>query len=420
MNHPATAPPLSNAHLAPSTEGPRAPATTLEMTALRSPVVDPGRPAGVPSSPPLELPPPLLDSALPTTPVPQRGGALAVFVAFLVGTMVMGVAFGVYALGHRHGRSGDGSSASGSGLDIRAILDKAQPSVVTIQTGHRDSIFGGSGSGVVISADGLILTNAHVIEGAAGVITVRFNDGSTASAELVGAVTAQDVALIRADRGGLIPAELGVSADLRVGDDVVAIGNALNLGGDPSVTRGIVSALNRSISDGEVSLQNLIQTDAAINPGNSGGPLVNAQGRVVGINTAIIDGAQNVGFSIAIDSIKDLIPRLEAGEGDITGDTALLGVRTSTLDDSVTDEIREQYGITAQTGALIQGVEPESPAADGGLEVGDVVVGFGDSSVTSSEGLRALVRAAEPGDTVTITVERAGRRRSFEVTLGSN
>src|SRR5690606_21003684 len=137
------------------------------------------------------------------------------------------------------------------------------------------------------------LTNAHVIAGAGGSIQVRFNDGTTGSARLVGADTGQDIALIRADRDGLTAAVLGSSSNLRVGDDVVAIGNALNLGGDPSVTRGIVSAKDRSITDGRVSLDNLIQTDAAINPGNSGGPLVDAEGRVVGINTAIIEGAQN-------------------------------------------------------------------------------------------------------------------------------
>ncbi len=387
-------------------------------------MADHWRPVGTPSSPPVDVPPPLLDGPVPGSTPPRRGNALAVFIAFLVGALVVGSAFGVYALGHRHGRDGDvanGASATTIGaLDIRAILDKAQPSVVTIQTGHDDSIFGGSGSGVVISEDGLILTNAHVVEGAGGVITVRFNDGTTAPAELVGAETAQDIALIRARRTGLTPAVLGSSANLRVGDDVVAIGNALNLGGDPSVTRGIVSAKDRSISDGRVSLEHLIQTDAAINPGNSGGPLVDAEGRVVGINTAIIEGAQNVGFSIAIDSVKDLIPRLEAGEGDLTGNTALLGIRSVTVDEDLDQAVRTQYGVTAEAGALVAAVEPDSPASDGGIEVGDVVVDFDGTAVVSSEQLTGLVRSAEPGDRVTVTVERMGRRTNLEVTLGSN
>lgn len=353
----------------------------------------------------------------------ERSHTLVAFVSFLVGALVVGAAFGVYALGDRRTGQGSGRAAAGgpvTALDIRAILDRAQPSVVTIQTGHEDSIFGGSGSGVIISDDGLILTNAHVIAGAGGAIQVRYHDGTTGRASLVGADTGQDIALIRADRRGLTPATLGSSANLRVGDDVVAIGNALNLGGDPSVTRGIVSAKDRSITDGRVSLNHLIQTDAAINPGNSGGPLVDAEGRVVGINTAIIDGAQNVGFSIAIDSVKALIPELEAGGGDITSNTALLGIRSVTVDANLDDSLRERYGVVAATGALVAAVEPESPAADGGLEVGDVVVEFDGTRIATNDQLTREVRSRAPGDTVTVTVERQGRRRSFEVTLGSN
>jgi putative serine protease PepD len=345
-------------------------------------------------------------------------------VAFLVGALLVGAAFGAYALGVRHAEDRavavPGADDPVTALEIREILDRAQPSVVTIQTGHSDSIFGGSGSGVIISEDGLILTNAHVIEGAGGQIEVRFDDGSTGRASLVGADTGQDIALIRAERTGLTAAVLGSSANLRVGDDVVAIGNALNLGGDPSVTRGIVSAKDRSITDGRVSLDNLIQTDAAINPGNSGGPLVDAEGRVVGINTAIIEGAQNVGFSIAIDSVKALLPDLEAGEGDLTPRTALLGIRSVTVDSSLDASVRQQYGIVANSGALVAAVDPESPAEDGGLEVGDVVVEVDGTPITTNAQLTEVIRARAPGDTVTITVERQGRRRSFDVTLGSN
>ena len=386
-------------------------------------MADQDRPHGAGATPPTRLPAPLIDRPVPgAAPRRERSHALTAFVSFLVGALVVGAAFGVYALSER--RSDGTRAISGddpvTALDIRKILDKAQPSVVTIQTGHQDSIFGGSGSGVIISDDGLILTNAHVIAGAGGTIEVRFDDGSTGAANLVGADTGQDIALIRADRGGLTPAELGSSANLRVGDDVVAIGNALNLGGDPSVTRGIVSAKDRSITDGRVSLDHLIQTDAAINPGNSGGPLVDAAGRVVGINTAIIEGAQNVGFSIAIDSVKALLPSLESGGGDLTGNTALLGVRSITVDADLDPGLRQQYGVVADAGALIAAVEPELPAEDGGLEVGDVVVELNSDPVGTNEQLTEAVRSHEPGDAVTITVERQGRRRSFDVTLGSN
>ncbi len=147
---------------------------------------------------------------------------------------------------------------------------------------------------------------------------------------------------------------------------------------------------------------------------------MDAEGRVVGINTAIIEGAQNVGFSIAIDSVKDLIPRLEAGEGDLTGNTALLGIRSVTVDEDLDQAVRTQYGVTAEAGALVAAVEPDSPASDGGIEVGDVVVDFDGTAVVSSEQLTGLVRSAEPGDRVTVTVERMGRRTNLEVTLGSN
>ncbi|MCO5322504.1 MAG: trypsin-like peptidase domain-containing protein, partial [Microthrixaceae bacterium] len=192
------------------------------------------------------------------------------------------------------------NSVSGEALDIRALLEKVQPSVVSIHTGTREGE--AAGSGVVLSADGLVLTNAHVVEGAT-LIEVDFADGQTVEARLIGAAPESDVALVKAEGldGEAVPAELGSSSDLLVGDDVVAIGNALNLGAEPSVTTGIVSQTGRSISapDGTV-LDDLIQTDAAINPGNSGGPLVNAQGQVVGVNTAILADAQNIGFALEI------------------------------------------------------------------------------------------------------------------------
>jgi S1-C subfamily serine protease len=171
----------------------------------------------------------------------------------------------------------------------------------------------------------------------------------------------------------------------------------------------------------EFRSSNLIQTDAAINPGNSGRA---AGGRRSGgwwaSTPPSSKGAQNVGFSIAIDSVKDLIPRLEAGEGDLTGNTALLGIRSVTVDEDLDQAVRTQYGVTAEAGALVAAVEPDSPASDGGIEVGDVVVDFDGTAVVSSEQLTGLVRSAEPGDRVTVTVERMGRRTNLEVTLGSN
>jgi putative serine protease PepD len=347
-------------------------------------------------------------------------------VAFLVGSLVVGAAFATYALGDRDDRRSSGVASRTSSqrvdtvtsLEIRKILDIAQPSVVSITTGSADSIFGGAGSGVVISEDGLILTNAHVVASSGGKISVRFNDGTEARATIVGASSKDDIALLRAERTGLTPATLGSSANLRVGDDVVAIGNALALGGDPSVTRGIVSAKDRSINDGTIALDHLIQTDAAINPGNSGGPLVNAAGEVVGINTAIIDGAQNVGFSLAIDQVEELLPDLEAGMGDVNPDAAVLGVEALTVDDELDENVRSDFGVTASSGALVTRVEPDSAASDAGILPGDVVVEFAGEPVVTNDQLTDAVQARSKGDRVVITVEREGRRRNFDVTLG--
>ena len=153
---------------------------------------------------------------------------------------------------------------------------------------------------------------------------------------------------------------------MQVGDDVVAIGNALNLGGPPSVTEGIISATDRSIQAQDVTLDNLIQTDAAINPGNSGGPLLNADGQVVAINTAIIDTAQNIGFAIAIDSIKPLIDEIKQGQGTVTPDTAFLGVSTKDVG-SMTPDVLAQYGVKTSDGAFVVDIQPGSAAGVGGL-----------------------------------------------------
>jgi S1-C subfamily serine protease len=314
-----------------------------------------------------------------------------------------------------------GPSGVAEVLDIRAVLRKVQPSVVSIETGsvgQGGGLFGrGAGTGVIISEDGLILTNNHVIESADS-ITVRLFDGRELPADLVGSSPADDVALVHIrDVSGLTPAELGESSELVVGDEVVAIGNALDLEGTPTVTRGIVSALNRSIDAGSESLDNLIQTDAAINPGNSGGPLVNVDGQVVGINTAIIDGAQNLGFAIAIDPIKPLIEDIQNGGGDVRG-LAFLGVSSievSELDQATLDN----FGITSDSGAVIVAITPGSAAEELGLEEGDVVTSVDGQAVTTPEDLGQSIRSHEPGDEITVEWQRDGETQSGTATLGS-
>lgn len=303
----------------------------------------------------------------------------------------------------------------GKSLDLRNILDKVGPSVVSIHTGTRQGE--AAGSGVVINKDGLILTNAHVIDGAS-TINVEFIDGQSAAATVVGAVQARDVALIKVSGvSNLKPAELGASSDLQVGDDVVAIGNALNLGDTPSVTTGIVSALGRSLqSPTGYLLTDLIQTDAAINPGNSGGPLVNSQGQVVGINTAILQDAQNIGFSLSIDSIRSIIDDVAAGRA-VNLKRPLLGVES--LDVAYLDpQVIDRFKINSTSGAFVQRVTSGSGADEAGLQAGDVITGVDGKAIKSAADLTKRIGEKKPGTKVEISFERSGVSKTVTATLG--
>jgi putative serine protease PepD len=311
-------------------------------------------------------------------------------------------------------------TTSKGSLDIGAILEKVQPSVVSIET--TEQTFQGqvsaAGSGIVLSADGLVLTNAHVVAGL-GDITVVMSDGTKHPATLVGSSPDDDIAVLKAEGAkGLTPADLGSSADLQVGEEVIAIGNALNLGGQPTVTRGIVSAKDRDLTAQGVELQGLIQTDAAINPGNSGGPLVNAAGQVIGMNTAIVADAQNLGFSIAIDTAKPIVKDIEAGKGTVTPNGAFLGV--STLDLSgLTDAQRERFDAQVDTGALVTEVVPGSAAADGGLQVGDVIAKVDGHSIDQAADVRDVILDHKAGDKIDIEVARGKDHKTVSVTLGT-
>jgi S1-C subfamily serine protease len=304
-------------------------------------------------------------------------------------------------------------------VDIQTILEDVAESVVTIETSvaAQGDVFDGAGSGVVLSADGLIMTNAHVIAGSNS-ITVRTFDGAEHPANLVGSEPGNDLAVIRADGvDDLVPAELGVSESLLVGEPVIAIGNALNLGGEPSVTTGIVSAVNRSIDGPDGRLSDLIQTDAAINPGNSGGPLVDSTGAVIGLNTAIIENSQNIGFAIAIDSAKPIIEQLQEGNGEITPDTPRLGVSTVPLD-SLNDAVREQFEIEASEGVFVVDVVPGSGAEAAGIQQGDVIVEIDGEQITSNDQVGEIVQGHEPGDSIEIVVERGGEERTLTAEIG--
>ena len=383
-----------------------------------------------PYEPPYAAPPPAvptLPSAPPAAPRPRRSSLFAAVIGALVGAVVAGGI--VYAARDDSPRPqaatfGRNTSRLAQPRDIQGILSRVQPAVVAISTGgfEQDEFFNvvpsqGAGTGMIITAGGEALTNAHVV-GNANSIKVKLANGETKDADLVGTDPVVDLALIRIrDARDLPTVELGRSSALRVGDSVVAIGNALALPGGPTVTEGIVSALDRTIGTRGDRLEHLIQTDAAINPGNSGGPLVNADGEVIGINTAVLQQtgsdavAQNIGFAIAIDTIKPLIEELR------TGNTtrAFLGVSTFPVDDSV----RARFGLDTSKGALVIDLTPGSAAERGGLRQGDVIVGMGDDEISSAEDLTAAVRKRKPGDQVELRWKRGADDRSAKVELGS-
>jgi S1-C subfamily serine protease len=313
------------------------------------------------------------------------------------------------------------TSVIGKPQDIQGILAKVQPGVVAIRTAsfQGNDFFGpqvrGAGTGMIISADGEVLTNAHVVNGAND-IKVTLNGETTArDADLLGSDPSQDVAILKIRNASNLPTVvLGDSGRMRVGDDVVAIGNALALPGGPSVTTGIVSATDRSINDPNEQLSSLIQTDAAINPGNSGGPLVNADGEVIGMNTAVRSDAQNVGFAIAINTVKPMISSLRLGGGPLVSQ-AFLGVSSQTM----TPEIKQRYGFAVDKGAIIVDVTPGSPANAAGLRTEDIIISFDGKPIDSADALVVAVREKKAGDKVKVTYRRGTEERTADVTLAS-
>lgn len=300
---------------------------------------------------------------------------------------------------------------------VAEVVEKIRPSVVAISTQslRQDSFFEsvpseGAGTGIILNKDGHVLTNAHVVEGATE-IKVVLSDGREFDGKVVGRDTATDLAVLEIKADNLTPAPLGDSEALHVGDTVIAVGHALALPGGPTVTEGIVSALERSIREpnGAV-LENLIQTDAAINPGNSGGALLDDQGRVVGINTAVAGQAQNIGFAIAITPARAIVNQLIAS-GKVT--RAFLGVNM--LD--VTPEIASRQDLTVKEGALIVQVVRNTPAEQAGLEPGDVIVLLEGKKVTSADDVKRALDSKKPGDRVELEIVRRDERIKVAVVL---
>jgi S1-C subfamily serine protease len=305
--------------------------------------------------------------------------------------------------------------------DIRAILDRVEPAVVRIDvTADPTSIdsHSGTGTGFVVASDGMIVTNAHVADAetatAAGQIIVTLSDGDSVPGRLIGEDRTQDLAVIKIARAGVPVVPLGESDSLQVGDAVVAIGNALGIAGSPTVTSGIVSGLGRTVRiSGTETLIDAIQTDAAINPGNSGGPLVDVNGRVIGINTAIADpsSANNIGFAISISSAVPVLDDLRAGK---TPRVAFMGVSTET----VTPSLVRLRKLDVRQGAYVAVVTPDGGAAKAGVKKGDVMIEVGGQRVTSNDDVVRIVREHRPGDSLKVVVRRNGIRKTLEVALG--
>jgi putative serine protease PepD len=304
--------------------------------------------------------------------------------------------------------------AATSATGLVQLYKDASPGVVdiTVQTtqgggfgnfGNQES--SAEGSGFVIDTNGDIVTNQHVVDGATS-INVRFKDGSTAKAALVGSDPSTDLAVIKVnvDSSKLHPLTFGDSSTVQVGQSVAAIGSPFGL--PESLTSGIVSALNRTITaPNNFSISGAIQTDAAINHGNSGGPLLNSSGEVVGVNSQIeSDGGGNegVGFAIPSNAVKDVVNTLIAGK---TVQHAFLGV---TVGDA-----------TSGAGATIESVKSGTPADSAGLKAGDIVTKIDGVAVDNADDLTAKISAHQPGDKVTLTVTRSGATKTIDVTLGT-
>ena len=297
------------------------------------------------------------------------------------------------------------------GLSLQAIYEKSIGSVVSISCTGQNSA--STGTGVVMTASGYLITNAHVVEGAQQ-ITAILSDERQFPATLVGADAVSDLAVLHIDAENLIPAEFGDSSALRVGDSVVAIGDPLGIELRGTMTNGIVSAINRDLHTGGRTLT-LIQTNAALNSGNSGGPLINCYGQVIGINTLKIGvftdnaGAEGLGFAIPSTTVKEITDQLIA-QGYVSGRPAI-GI----TGEPVSNFYQFYYNMPA--GLYITALDPESDAAVKGVEPGDILVSVGDTRVVSQEDLSSALSGREVGDTVRIIIYRSGRQYAADLTL---
>jgi S1-C subfamily serine protease len=371
------------------------------------------------------------------------GGAIvAAIIAILIVTGVIGSNETVVQSG---GVAATTANATGDAKTVGAIYKESSPAVVSIaakvSTGS-DNTFGqaeqgiATGTGFVISDEGYIVTNDHVVDGHQGDVKVTFNDDKTVVGKVIGQDPSNDVAIVKVDKGDhkLATLPLGNSAKVAVGDPVVAIGNPFGL--NQTVTTGIISALQRTITaPNNFSIDNVIQTDAAINPGNSGGPLINSAGEVIGINSQIATGGSGssggnvgIGFAVPINTVKRIIPQLEKN-----GKVAYpyLGVSTGTLPTAAAQRLK----LGTDSGAVVACVVKDGPAAKAGLTAGgqdtvtidgaqfnldaDVITEIEGTEIKTSSDVQKVVLTKQPGDKIDIKVKRDGKDKTLQATLGT-
>lgn len=390
----------------------------------------PPRYGAVPVEPPVtEQAPPQPPAPLPPLRAPRRKGRGTVFVAALLSALLASGATlaGVWALGgfdsgssavpavlgnigaNNRPSTGSGPSSGGGGfLDSEKIAREIRPGIVNIRvSGSRGE---GSGSGEIFTEDGYIMTNSHVVEGSS-TVKVELTDGRRLDGKVIGTDPETDIAVVKVEADKLPVVPLGTAMDVQIGEPVIAIGNPLGLQGGPTVTTGIVSALGREVDTENGKLFDMIQTDAAIAPGSSGGALLDAEGTVIGITTAIAvssAGAEGIGFATPIEVARNVAQQI-IENGKVT--RALLGVIGDTVIDS---------GTGRDSGVKVTRVTPGSAADQAGIKADDVIVEVNGKPIESFANLKVLIRALKPGDEISITTERGGQQSVTNVTLGQS
>jgi serine protease Do len=301
---------------------------------------------------------------------------------------------------------------------ILEVVEKVSKGVVNINTVRllHDYYYQihpvqGMGSGVIFDPRGYVLTNNHVIEGAQK-IAVTLSSSEVLKGKRMGACVSDDIAIVKVDAKDLPSIELGNSDELRVGQTVFAIGNPFGLQGAPTVTKGVISAVKRSIRSERGVIEDLVQTDASINPGNSGGPLVDVKGRVVAINTAIVPFAQGIGFAIPVNHAKRCASEI-IEHGKVM--RPWLGVSGLTI----TGEVASYYNLPVDTGAIVSEVWGDSPAEAAGMQKGDIIIGFGDNAINGVEDLVKEVQRRKIGEKVRVLLMRDGQKLIEDIVLGT-